>query len=206
MNRLNSSPPKHGNHTVLWWVAWITLTIATFFIGYAFWTPFIARHVGGMGEGLAPILWVTAVFGTWMVLLVPLIIVMYNKVDRTYEESRTRKESAAGQKKLFYAGVGSDFIPETERRLPPALVQKIKKMPPAIPRGHLVTALLKNGRRVEFVFVLDQKEMMGVYGQDKAFFSVSDIADVFPADLDNLPAFETQGWLRFDLAPEGRVV
>ena len=86
---------KKSENTVLWWVGWIALTILSFFACCYFWTGFIARHIGGMDTGNAPILWVTAVFGSWMVLLVPLIIVMYAKVDKAYEDARIRRESAA---------------------------------------------------------------------------------------------------------------
>ena len=200
MTKKNSTQPSgHGDHSVLWWVGWIVLTIVTFFISCAFWTPFIARHVGGMDSPAAPALWVTAVFGSWMVLLVPLIVVMYNKVDRAYEDARIRRETAALEKKIQFSPVQSAFIPENKRLLNESLVRKIKKMPQTVKRGHLVDVRLNDGKKIEHVFVLDKKEVVGVYGYEKPPFRVSQIVDVLPTDLDRLPVFETGKWLRFDL-------
>ena len=65
-----------------------------FFAAAAFWTPWIAKHLGSIRETKNSIIWVTAVFGTWMVFLVPLIIVMYSRVDKVYEDARLRRENA----------------------------------------------------------------------------------------------------------------
>src|SRR5687768_2772555 len=89
---------KDGNYTVLWWIGWITLTIISFFISCYFWTGFIAKYVGSMDKPGVPIVWVTAVFGTWMVLLVPLIVIMYSKVDKAYEDARLKRETDAFNK------------------------------------------------------------------------------------------------------------
>ena len=75
-------------------------------------------------------------------------------------------------------------------------------MPPAIRRGHLVSALLKNGKKIDHVFVLDRREVMGVYGHDPMPFRAADIVDVLPVDLDRIPVFEPERWLRFDGAGE----
>ena len=82
-------------HPVLWWIGWIALTIVAFFIPCYAWTKFFAMHAGTMDKPGMPALWVTAVFGTWMIFLVPLIIVMYNKVDRAYEDARNARERQA---------------------------------------------------------------------------------------------------------------
>ena len=198
MNGQNTPRPQHGDHSVWWWMGWITLTIVTFFIACAFWTPFIAKHVGTMNAPAAPVWWVTAVFGTWMVFLVPLIIVMYNKVDRAYEDARIQREKITFEKKSKLSPVRSVFIPEQERLLSDSLAKKVKKMPLTIKRGHLVHVILNNGRKVENVFILDDREVLGVYGHQKAPFQVSEIADILAVDLDGLPAFETGQWLLLD--------
>ena len=108
---------QRDEQSVLWWVGWITLTIVSFFVACIFWTPWIARHVGAMNHAAAPALWITAVFGSWMVLLVPLIVVMYNKVDRAYEEARIRREQEAEKKAPGPSPVKNVSIPESERLL-----------------------------------------------------------------------------------------
>ncbi len=190
---------KKSDNTVLWWIGWITLTILTFFAASWFWTGFIADHVGSMDKRGVQVLWVASVFGTWMILLVPLIVLMYNKVDRTYEDSRIRKEEAALRARRTASGIAFDPISEEERQLPAELAKKLKTVPWTIKRGHLVTASLKDGRTVENVFIVDRQEVVGVYGRDKApFRSASEIADLEPADENKLPEFKTERWLRFD--------
>ncbi len=185
-------------NTVLWWVGWITLTIVSFFASCYFWTGFISAHVGTMDQKGVPIIWVTAVFGSWMVLLVPLIVVMYNKVDRAYEDTRLSREKAELEKAQKNSPVRSILVPEPDREIPKNLADKLKKIPRAIKRGHLVTAVLKNGSKVDNVFVLDGREILGIYNATEMTFKASDISDLVPADLDKIPAFEAKKWLRLD--------
>lgn len=182
--------------TVLWWIGWIVLTILSFFVSCYFWTGFIAERVGPMSQKGVPILWVTAVFGTWMVLLVPLIVIMYTKVDKAYDDARLGKEAAARQAKTDF-GVKIVTVEESARFLPKNLSEKLKKIRSAVPKGHLVTAVLKNGSRVDNIFILNRKEILGVYGRDGLDFDLRDIVDVTPVDLDQLPDFRTEKWLRF---------
>ncbi len=189
---------KKNDNTVLWWIGWIVLTIVTFFISCYFWTGFIAKHVGPIQQAGVSVLWVTAVFGTWMLFLVPLIIVMYNKVDRAYEDTRIERETKELQKSKKGPETRSILVPEADRLLPKNISDLLKKMPRAIRRGHLVTAVLKSGQRVENVFILDKQEILGIYNADKFPFKAEDVAALEPANLDHLPAFETKKWLRLD--------
>ncbi len=193
------SPAKQGESTILWWVGWICLTIATFFISCYFWTGFIAKHFGDMNRPGAPLVWVGAVFGSWLVLLVPLIIVMYYKVDKAYEDTRLSKESSASlraPKNDF--GIKVLHLDQAKLLLKKEHSDKLKKYPPAVRRGHLVTATLKDGRRIENIFVLNRKDILGVYGLESLDFEAQDIADIEAADLDRLPDFKTEKWLRLE--------
>ncbi len=189
---------KKSDQSVLWWIGWIALTILTFFAASYFWTGFISAHVGSMDQKGVPLLWIASVFGTWMILLVPLIVLMYNKVDRAYEEARIGREKAMHGARRNASGVKFISMPESERLLNINAAQKIKKMPWTIKRGHLVTVTLKNGQCIDNVFVLDRQEVMGVYGYDKAPFRVEDIVDLAVLPKDHLPDFQTDKWLRFD--------
>ena len=53
-----------GTQTVFWWVVWISLTIGSFFVAAAVWTPFIAKHFGSIQQTRNAVIWVAAVFGT----------------------------------------------------------------------------------------------------------------------------------------------
>ena len=189
---------KKNSSTVLWWLGWITLTIVSFFVASWFWTGFIAERVGDMQKPGVPILWISAVFGTWMVFLIPLIIVMYHKVDKAYEDARIAREKARLGSTPKEFNVKSIHVDDSQRLLRKELTGKLRSYPEAIRRGHLVTAVLKDGRRVENVFVLNRKNVLGVYGVEDLTFRIGDIVDVEPADLDHLPDFKTENWLRLD--------
>jgi len=189
---------KSGSQTVLWWVGWILLTILSFFVSCYFWTGFIAKNIGPMHQAGVPIIWITAVFGSWMVLLVPLIIVMYSKVDKAYEDARISRENAQFAKAKAEFRIKSALIDERDRLLNSGLQTKLKKIPEAIKHGHLVTVLLRDGRKIDNVFVRNRKDVLGVYGLDALSFEIKDIIDLEPADLDRIPAFSHEEWLRLD--------
>ncbi|HTL70536.1 MAG TPA: hypothetical protein VL404_04505 [Candidatus Eisenbacteria bacterium] len=197
------NPAKSKDNTVLWWLGWIGLTILTFFAAAWFWTGIIARHYGDMHSAHAPAIWVTAVFGSWMVLLVPLIVVMYNKVDKAYEDARISRERASFEKAKKGFKVRSQRFDDADRLLDAEVAKKVSRLPFTLRqgyhlKGHLVTAVLKDGRRVENVFILDGEQVLGVYDQAEWTFRGRDVADVVPADLDRLPVFQAEKWLRLD--------
>lgn len=184
--------------SVGWWIGWILLTIGSFFVSCYFWTRFIAKHMGPMSRAGVPILWVTTVFGSWMMMLLPLIVVMYRKVDKAYEDARLAREKAQGEKTRNRLRVRSIFIEDSLRRLPRELTEKLKTVPETIHQGHLVTAILRNGEKVENVFILNKKQVLGVYDAEQLSFNVNEIADLEPVDTEKLPHFETGRWLRLD--------
>ncbi len=189
---------KKDSSTVGWWLGWITLTIISFFISCYFWTGFIAKHVGGMDKPGVPILWVSAVFGSWMVLLVPLIILMYTKVDKAYEDARIARENTQLEKSKGEFKVRGVFIEESHRMLKKELAGKLKKYPETIKRGHLVTAILHDGQKIPNVFIRDKKDVLGVYGAKTLSFNIQDIMDIEPVALEQIPNFKAEEWLRLD--------
>ena len=193
-----NSSKNNGVSTVWWWIGWITLTIVSFFVSCGFWTSLIARHAGNMDKPGAPVLWVTAVFGTWMILLVPLIVIMYRKVDKAYEDTRIGRETAQAQKIRNGLGVRSIFVELDRRRIKKELSDKLKRVSETIRHGHLVTAILKSGERVPNVFILNRKEVLGIYGVKTLSFNVDDVVDVVPVSMDTLPNFKAEEWLRLD--------
>jgi len=189
---------KQDNLAILWWVGWIAVSILTFFVSCFFWTRFIAEKVGPINQPGVAVLWVAAVFGTWMVMLVPLIIVMYQKVDKAYEDARIAREKNQFEKKSSLFKVKSVLVDESKRQLTKDLSKKMKSWPEAIRRGHLVTAILRDGRRIENVFVLNRRVVLGVYGVQDMPFQVEHIQDLEPSDLDHIPNFKSEDWLRLD--------
>lgn len=189
---------KKDSSSVLWWVGWILLTIVSFFVSCYFWTGFIAANVGGMDKPGVPVLWVTAVFGCWMVLLVPLIVLMYRKVDKAYEDARIARETAAFEKAKKSLSVKSIFIEPQRRLLSQELSKKLGGFPETLKQAHLVTVVLSGGKKIENVFIVNRKDVLGIYDHDSLPFDVKDIADLEPANLDRLPDFKPEKWLRLD--------
>lgn len=196
-NRLS----QEDETNVTWWIGWIALTIATFFASAGFWTWYLAKSGGNIQDPGASARWVFAVFGTWMIALLPLMVVMYQKVDRAYEKARVARE-AREAKESERPKPKTVFIDPAKRTLQNPLVQKLKKIPPTLKRagnsGHLVTAVLKDGRRFANVFVANQSEVLGIYGYNNLPFEAKEIVDLEPADLDKVPAFTESDWLRLD--------
>lgn len=193
-NRLS----REDETSVTWWIGWIALTIATFFVSVGFWTWFFSKSGGDIrAPGAAP-RWVFAVFGTWMVALLPLFVVMYQKVDRAYENARLRREANEGQTPR----PKSIFIDPAKRILEEPLAQKLRRMPATLKQGrqsgHLVTAVLRDGRRFENVFIANGRELLGIYGRNNLPFEAKEIADLEPTPLETAPAFVEENWLRLD--------
>jgi len=172
-------------------VLWITTTIASFFAAAAFWTPFIASRFGSIRETGNAVLWVTAVFGSWMIILIPLIVVMYSKVDKAYEDARIRREEAAQR-------FQSQSLSRSERLLSEALIAKVRTFPETIKGGHLMNARLRDGRSISNLFISRGEEILGIYDQPSLSFRPGDILDLDPVDMSNPPFFLPSKWLRLD--------
>ncbi len=190
---------REDESTLSWWLVWIGLTIGSFFLSVWFWTPFIAEKLGSIKESPNSMIWVIAVFGTWLIALTPLMIFMYQKVDQAYEKARiareTRGEKPSRTDSLKIKGV---LIKPSERIVSKSLTQKLKSIPPTIHNGHLVTATLKDGRKVENVFIARRTELLGLYDQTELTFRASDIIEIEPTDLTHPPDFTKKTWLRLD--------
>ena len=193
-NRMSRQDETH----VTWWIGWIALTIATFFVSAGFWTWFLARGGKTIHETANARFWIFSVFGTWMIALVPLIVVMYQKVDRAYENARRQREQTEGKRPR----PKTVWIDPAKRILEEPLKQKLKHLPVTLKsggqRGHLVTAILKDGRRFSNVFVSNGQEVLGIYGCETLPFEVKEITDLELDNLEKTPAFTEEGWLRLD--------
>jgi len=188
---------------ITWWIGWMALTITAFFASVGFWTWFYAREGVSLQTSGNTAKWVFSVFGTWMLALLPLIVIMYQKVDRAYEKARIRRESREEEAELTKPRARTVFINSTQRTLEKTLSRRLREIPATLKRGkqvgHLVTAVLKDGRRVEHVFISNRSEVLGVYGQEKLTFTSEEISDFEPANLGALPGdFSEQTWLRLD--------
>ncbi len=196
-NQSSSKKTTAGTQTIFWWIIWISFTIGSFFIAAYIWTPIIAKHFGSVRQTNASIAWVVAVFGTWMIILVPLIVLMYSKVDKVYEDARIRREKNVARFRSISVNPSKRLLPESVR-------QKISAWPKTIAAGHLVNITLTDGQKIQNVFVFEGKEVLGIYNASEFSFEGKNVADVEPVDFKEVPAFLANLWLRLDgiKAPE----
>lgn len=185
------SQKNNALKAVFWWVVWISATIGSFFIASSFWTPIIARKFGSIHETRNAVIWVTAVFGTWLLFLVPLIVTMYSKVDKAYEDARLRREKAANRFR--------SILVEREKRLIPDFLRiQLAQQPETIEGGHLVNVVLKDGREIQNVFIAGRTEVLGIYDAETMDFEGKDIQSLHVNSLERPSFYLTSQWLRLD--------
>jgi len=119
------------------------------------------------------------------------LILMYRKADQIFKSAVIRQNNLKIRRSTF-------FLEKSKRILPQKISDKIRTIPSTLPRGHVVTAILRDGERISNVFVLDSSEILGVYDRSELDFEAQDIADIEPLDWNNLPAYDESKWLRLD--------
>ena len=186
-------------HPVIWWIGWIVMTIVAFFIPCYAWTKILAHNTNMSQPGM-PAIWVTAVFGTWMIFLVPLIIVMYNKVDRAYEDARNARERQAKELLASRFPVKAIDVEEARLQLPKPLQKKLKRLPKTLKKGQLVSLEFKNGQRLENVFVYGGEEIVGIYGRKDFPFDAREAVKADLMDPSQVPPVDYDKWLRLQAA------
>ena len=77
-------------------------------------------------------------------------------------------------------------------------MEKISRLMPLVLLEASLWMRLKNGRKIENLFVYKRADVMGVYGLESIDFEIQDIVDIELSDLDHLPLFESDKWWRFD--------
>ena len=134
--------------------------------------------------------WAKAVFGTWIAVLIPFLILMYRKADDIFQTANSRQTYEPNYRKIF--------VPLEQRLLPDALARQIQAQKPILPNGHLAQLRLKNGQTVPNVFIVKGREIVGIYDREGFDFAMSDITALEPAG--EIPVFEESRWLRLDLS------
>ncbi len=135
-------------------------------------------------------LWMKSVFVSWLGVLLPFLILMYRKADFIFK--------TAVERQTYSPKFRTVSVERSKRLLPAAIAQQLKGIPPTLRGGQVVTLVLKNGRKVSHVFVLDYQEILGIYDQKEYDFNPMNISDFEIIPLENLPAYEESKWLRLD--------
>jgi hypothetical protein len=137
----------------------------------------------GMSHG-----WGKCVFGTWLAILIPFLVLMYRQADNLFKAAETRQ--------TYQPRHRTQTVDPVQRQISPAVAAQLKAIKTTLPNGHVVTAILTDGRRVDSVFILNARELLGVYDRETLGFTASDIHSVESIPLDKLPAYEENLWLR----------
>lgn len=135
--------------------------------------------------------WLKAVITTWLILLLPFLVVMYRCADQIFKDAVIRQGEAP-------AHFRTAFLEKSKRVLSEKISQKLRAAPAVLEGGYVVTAILKEGRRIPHVFIHQGKEMLGVYDRVVIDFEAKDIENVEIVEVNNLPAYEESKWLRLD--------
>lgn len=136
--------------------------------------------------------WLKTVFGSWLALILPFLIWMYRKADAIFKTAIIRQTNTTQNP------FRSLMIARAKRLLPEPLSRKLHGVPPTIQTGHVVTAVLKDGRRIPHCFVINSKELLGIYDRVAVDFEGSDIIDILPTPTAEIPPYEEAKWLRLN--------
>ncbi len=173
------------------WLSAMGIFIGLLLAVAIFWSfRFKSRILADISNGPDP-LWLKAVLVSWLVLLIPFLIVMYRRADAIFKTAVARQTGAVPQSRKL-------FVERSRRVLPAGIREKMERLPATLPKGHVVTLILKDGRRIPHVFVLNSTEILGLYDRADMGFEAQQILDVEPVPSDGLPAYEETKWLRLD--------
>ncbi len=184
--RLNTDQEK----AVDAWLAGFGSFIGAFVASEFLWALILKDRISPNTPGLDP-LWMKAVFSTWLVILIPLMIWMYRSADTIFKTANERQTHQPSFQVLWVA-------PE-KRVLSPALSSKLAHIKPTLPGGHVVRGRLKNGEVLENLFVLNGKEIVGAYGLQITDFDASRFEDIEVMDIRDIPPYEESRWIRFNI-------
>ena len=174
--------------------AWLTgmgFFIGAFVVSAFVWGLVFKQRLLSGTPGLDPV-WMRAVFSTWVIILVPLLIWMYRSADRIFKtanERQTREPAFQRQ-----------WVTPDRRLLPQALSEKLQKEKPTLSGGHLVKGRFKNGD-VWPLFILNGREVIGAYDYSKTDFDASQLIDVAVEEPVKLPIPDESRWVRFNIEP-----
>lgn len=181
--RLNTDEEK----AVDAWLSGLGLFIGLLLVTCVFWTWKLRALV--TDNGRFDTVWLKRVIGTWLLLLLPFLVLLYRKADRIFKEAVIRQSEIKSRFR-------SIFIERAKRILPDTVSESLKKIPETLDKGHVVTLLLKDGRKIENAFVLNSKEILGLYDADEINFEAQEVMEA--RAVEKIPVYEESKWLRLD--------
>jgi hypothetical protein len=171
------------------WFGGMTVFIGLLVSSALFWSVVLRKQIHPDVAGLDPV-WAKAVFGTWLAVLLPFLVFMYLKADRIFKDAHARQS--------YTPRFRSVCVDPSRRTLPSFIQEKIKTAPATLRNGHILTIVLRDGRRVSNIFVINFREIIGIYDKMALDFEPRDVVDAEVVRSADLPAYEEDKWLRLD--------
>jgi len=172
------------------WLAGMALYIGVLIFSSFLWSLVFKSKLHLEGGGLhGP--WLKAVLASWLCALIPFLIIMYRKADTLFKEAHQRQTHYGPQFK-------STLIEKSARQLPADIEKQISNFPEMLENGRIVTLRLKDGREVHNVFVINSREIIGLYDCPAMDFSAKDVVEARAVLDSQLPQYEETRWLRLD--------
>ena len=183
--RLNQDEEKAVDAALQGMGAFIGLLIASAF----FWIWRLRPRVFLESSGRLDPLWTKAVFGTWLFLTLPFLILLYRKADQIFKAAVMRQTAD-------HPKFSSIFVERSKRLLPDEISRQLRAVPETLQKGHVVHLVLKNGRRIPHAFVLNSNEILGLYEKAEFDFNPKEIVGIEP--VNQMPVYDETKWLRLD--------
>jgi len=184
--RLNQDQEKAADL----WLRGSSLLIGALLAALVFWSLVFQHELHRQSGGFfGP--WLKAVAATWIVTLIPFLILMYRKADVVFREAEARQTQRGPVFKAI-------FVEKAKRILPEDVQAAIKASPETLSGGHVVLLTLMDGREIPHVFVLQSREILGLYARPGMDFSAAEIRSAQVLTQDELPPYDEAQWLRLD--------
>lgn len=166
----------------------VSLFIGLLVLSSLGWSFFYRDRIFSGKTGFDPS-WTKAVIGTWLFSMLPFLVFLYKKADVIFKNAVLRQTQTTPKFR-------SIFVEKQKRFIPDGIASRLEALPPVLENGHVVTLILKDGRKIQDVFVINSKEILGIYDRSELGFKMSEVADIEPVAA--LPVYEESKWLRLD--------
>ncbi len=184
--RLNADQEKAADL----WLAGIGLIIGSFIVALCGWSFIFRAHLHRTSAGFyGP--WLKAVMMTWLACLAPFLVVMYRRADELFQAAKKRQTQHGPVFK-------SAMIEKSKRMLSAELAKELAAVPETLENGKVVSLTLKDGREIQHAFVLNSREILGLYDCEIMDFAAADVARVRTVPPEAMPVYDESRWLRLD--------
>ncbi len=171
------------------WLIAMGIFIGLLIASSLFWSWQLRERIH-LSTGFDP-LWSKAIFSSWLFLVIPFLIFMYHQTERLFKTALLRQMPHEPQFKRLY-------VERAKRLLPDNISEKLKTIPFTLRGGHVITAIFRDGRRIPHVFVLDCREIIGIYERAGLNFDPQELMDIEVIAPERLPPYEESKWIRLD--------